>query len=82
MTEAPNIGDLVVLNSGGPPMSVIETGYHVDFQGQGVRAMWLDASGTPQRAWFPRPCVTPYAGRPARRLRRPITSHWPVVGEA
>ncbi len=49
--EAPiNLGDHVMLNSGGPVMLV------VDVEGENVTASWRTGSGI-QEATFPRACV-------------------------
>jgi uncharacterized protein YodC (DUF2158 family) len=47
----PNVGDLVVLKSGGPNMRIISVGHF------GVHVEW-DNEGTVDSAWFPFDCVT------------------------
>jgi uncharacterized protein YodC (DUF2158 family) len=45
------IGDVVILNSGGPKMTVVET------EASQVRVAWVDDEDRLEGAWFPHACV-------------------------
>lgn len=53
--QFPRLGDIVILNSGGPNMMVIKN------NDQSVRCMWPDSEGKLRKASFPYECVTKMA---------------------
>jgi uncharacterized protein YodC (DUF2158 family) len=53
-----NVGDLVELNSGGPPMKVVTTGWRVSDGEPTVTVTWSDTDGEMHRETFPVACVT------------------------
>lgn len=49
--EAFKVGDVVILNSGGPKMTVVEV------QSSRVKVVWVDDDDSLEAAWFPNVCV-------------------------
>lgn len=48
----PRLGDIVILNSGGPNMLVVKN------NDRSVKCLWVDARGRTRKASFPYECVT------------------------
>lgn len=49
--EAFKVGDVVILNSGGPKMTVVEV------HSSRVKVVWVDDDDNLEAAWFPNVCV-------------------------
>jgi uncharacterized protein YodC (DUF2158 family) len=62
------IGDIVFLNSGSPPMRVVRLARPVlsEVEKQSVGCKWKDSSGVSQYTVYPRVCLT-YSGSGVRR---------------
>ena len=52
--QMPGIGDVVYLNSGSPPMTVLDTSENTPY----VRCGWKDNYGESHQSAFPSACVT------------------------